>query len=68
MKGMFVHRLRGLMVLSAQSRDDNSEELLPGSLLLRCEGDAHAGGNHDGQAIGKQLKNKITNVNNWYNT
>lgn len=49
------------MVLFAQSRDDNSEELLPGDLLLRCEGGTHARGNHDGQAIGQQLKNRSRN-------
>lgn len=48
------------MILSLQSRDNNSEELLPGSLHVSCERGAHGGSNHDGEAIGQQLKQKKT--------
>lgn len=44
------------MVLSSQSRDDNGQELLEGSLDLRCELVSHLGGDDDGQAVRQQLE------------
>lgn len=50
--------LESLMILSAQSRDDNSDELLPGSLNVSGERGAHSRCNHDCQAFAQQLKQK----------
>lgn len=50
--------LEYLMILSAQSRDDNSEELLPGSLHISGERGTHICCNHDCQTIAQQLKQK----------
>ena len=44
-----------LVVLSAQSGDDDRQELLPRHLGLHGEGVAHLGGDDDGQAVGQQL-------------
>ncbi len=40
------YMLEVLMTLSAQSRNDNSEELLPGSLRISCGRGTYS---HDGQ-------------------
>ena len=44
-----------LVVLSAQSGDDDRQELLPRHLGIHGEGGAHLGGDDDGQAVGQQL-------------
>lgn len=46
------------MILSAQSRDDNSDELLPGSLHFSGERGTHLRSNYDSEAVGQQLKQK----------
>uniref|UniRef100_A0A8C1TDB6 Uncharacterized protein n=1 Tax=Cyprinus carpio TaxID=7962 RepID=A0A8C1TDB6_CYPCA len=50
------------MILSAQGRDNNSEELLPGSLHVSCERGTHSRRNHNGQAVSQKLYGKIVRI------
>lgn len=52
--------MESLEVAAAQSGDDDSQKLLPCCLNFRAEGGSKFGGDHDGEAIGKKLRENVT--------